>query len=684
MTNFYGVLVRSAKKKNGETTLPDHYIPKPSDNFVLCRGADTEPTAVYGWDEWDFNPYRLSARKINKIIFVLRVECEDEQYIGELISQLKFILYNLIYHNGTGKLGKLSATVIVQYYHVLRKVAEYCVFTSRTSLLTGMNLYDILSNPVYLNSFLGRYKATQNEHKTLSAIVNCLSEITEERLLFKSCTKKDLNLVRKEDNQHPVIPSRIYCELLLLIDPLIDRYYPHRENIKKLIKKMDDRCYGAATSSQLEKLGKKNITLGIEVYRPTMKQALKDHGLLELYKEDNVTVSRAVFVTWLRRIQYIAKLALHLYTGMRDQECARIMYHCLEEHQVSEPVVDSGKVVDRARMIPLISTTSKFTGYRKKVTWLAPDNVLDTVKLLQNIAEAIASLHNIELEDTYLFIKPSIIRSEKSDSLPQTYKNSGERGEFTKLAGDQFIITEDDLDELKTITPNRDFDVDDRFMVGKVWPITSHQFRRSLAFYACNSGFVSLDTVSTQFKQTSRMMAKYYGKGAEHLLPIFCSKRQDSDAGRHVVYDFKISSPIAVVEQLYKDIFAGSDSFFGSTGSQFEKLKGQVERGGISISESKKQTLKLAEEGRIAWRETPVGGCTGTGMCKSYLMGEITDCLTESCTVISTDKVVVQIENLKVLLNRYEPDSHEYEMAEFDLKKLEKYKCNRIDTKNVG
>ena len=42
---------------------------RPELGFVLCRNSEGQATAVYGDDEWDFNPYRLSAKKINIIKF---------------------------------------------------------------------------------------------------------------------------------------------------------------------------------------------------------------------------------------------------------------------------------------------------------------------------------------------------------------------------------------------------------------------------------------------------------------------------------------------------------------------------------------------------------------------------------------------------------------------------------------
>ena len=42
---------------------------RPADNFVICRGVDGVPTAVYGEQSWDLNPIRLRANFENLINF---------------------------------------------------------------------------------------------------------------------------------------------------------------------------------------------------------------------------------------------------------------------------------------------------------------------------------------------------------------------------------------------------------------------------------------------------------------------------------------------------------------------------------------------------------------------------------------------------------------------------------------
>jgi len=90
----------------------------PPPDFVLCRDEHGNAKSIYGEAVWDFNPYRLSAKKISKIYFG-RVFDEDGPAQEALIEEAKYLLYCLIYFAGGGRLGRLSAGTLYLYWSVL-------------------------------------------------------------------------------------------------------------------------------------------------------------------------------------------------------------------------------------------------------------------------------------------------------------------------------------------------------------------------------------------------------------------------------------------------------------------------------------------------------------------------------------------------------------------------------------
>ncbi|MFL7022877.1 hypothetical protein BCS58_00825 [Enterovibrio norvegicus] len=671
---------------NGENGLePDRYVDSPLDDFVLCRDCEGNPTAVYGGDSWDFNPYRLSARRISKIKFNNEFGTSNYDFESLLNDQIKYILYLIIYQSRSGRTGRTSASTLIQYFYTLRKIACFCVEQLDNSLASGITLNHVLANVSYMKAFLSRNSVTGNDKKTSSSILEILAKVEKNKLGFTACSKKHLQIERTEDQQTSVIPSRIYVAMMTLFDNKIDNLFPLKKRINGLIKAMEDRDYGLSIATQESRKQR------LSYLRPTMEEAMVEHGLVDLLKSGElVNLSRAGFCMWLQEIQYVCKMAMHLYTGMRDQEAARVMYYCTSEHPITEGLRDEdNSIIDAGRMVSIVSTTTKFTGYKKEESWIAPDCVLKAIELARSIAEGLAFLYKIELKETLLFLSPSIVRSTKSKPVYINQQNTGEQGFFTKLTQSTegaFDITEDDLSELKQTDLNRDFDNDGKFAVGNLWPITTHQYRRSLAFYASNSGFVSSDTVTTQFKHVARQLAQYYSRGSENLLPIFHEREAPNRQGgkSHIAYEFQLSAPIDAIEQLFADVFESEAQLLGGTGSYMEKMKVRIDSGEVNIHDSKKQTIAMARDGQISYRKTPLGGCTSHDVCKFYLMGEITECFTCTGSVIDPKKLVKLIESQKSALDKYEPESCEYELAEMELQKLEDYQRRKLKPGHLG
>jgi hypothetical protein len=657
---------------------PDNYVVKPAPDFVLCRNAKNVATAVYGKDVWDFNPYRLSAKQINKIKFKQLFDCDNFEFRQCLIEQVKYILYQIMYFAGSGRTGRTSASTLIQYKCYLSSLGRFCVKQLNNDLAFGVTIFDVLSNVSYMSAFLSRVGRTEFEVKMTSGLLSVLGQIDSTELDFKPCSKSQLDLKRKEDKQHPVIPSRIYIEMMVHFDELIAELYPLRENIKNLIISMADRYYGAAIATQASsKTSPKFI-------RPTMIEAIAESGLKTFAaKHLPSPKSRHAFVKWITDVQYIAKSAIHFYTGMRDQETARIKYNCVEEKLIDKDICDeNNNTIDASRMVSILSTTTKFTGYQMSESWLAPDFVIKAIDIAKAIAEGLSVLHKRDVNESPLFLSPYIIRSEKAKYISSNFSNLGVRGNFTSIAKDLFRITETDLSELSQSDPDRDFSTEETFNVGCIWPVTFHQYRRSLAFYASNSGFVSLSTVTQQYKQLSRMMAQYYARGNENFLPIFSTwdekNKQNMISKTHVAYEFQLAVPTNAIQLLFQDVFADNEALLGSTGSFMEKQKARIENGELSIFSAKEDTLKMANAGELSYRETLLGGCLKVGPCDDFLLGEITSCLPCHESVIKVDKLLNVLNELKIEINSFDIRSAEYQILSAEISKLEKYKQHKI------
>nr|WP_244527259.1 hypothetical protein [Pseudomonas borbori] len=243
---------------------------KPTPDFALCRDEKGNATAVYGESVWDFNPYRLSAKKLSRIFFD-RVLDESGQEQQALIDEAKHLLYCLIYFAGGGRIGGLSASTFIQYWGVLRLAMQFCYEQKKKPMVGVLSLQQLFTVPVCLAAFIGQISFGK---KFLAGILHGLARVGEERLGYASLNPANFDLKTPESKQHSVIPTRIYLNVINLTGDLLDQLYAGVGRFESFIACFDDEHYGIVHSCQ------RNRGLGGKAHRrPDMAQAIKDHGL---------------------------------------------------------------------------------------------------------------------------------------------------------------------------------------------------------------------------------------------------------------------------------------------------------------------------------------------------------------------------------------------------------------------
>ena len=95
-------------------------------DFVLCRDEYNNVTAMFGENKWDFNPYRLSANKVRNFNFEGIFKDNSSQQKNIIISELKTILFHLMYSKPAGHTGMLTVDTLYNYYIVLHCVKKSC------------------------------------------------------------------------------------------------------------------------------------------------------------------------------------------------------------------------------------------------------------------------------------------------------------------------------------------------------------------------------------------------------------------------------------------------------------------------------------------------------------------------------------------------------------------------------
>ena len=656
-----------------------HYVKeaRPFADFVLCRDIDGKPTAVYSNDVWEFNPYRLSGNAMSLLRFDLLLEGEFETDRRSLVDEAKYLLFCIHYFAAAGHTGTISASTLYGYYGVIKSAVNYCLSLNDNQFIGIIRLSELFSNERYLANFLTMRDGTSFQKRT-RAICQHLSYIGQEKIGFKAIADLAINV--DDSKQTPVIPVRLYLLFISHITNDLEALEGKLDRLPDFLSEFSDRFYGRSHDGQ-----KSNKVGGKAYWRPNMAQALADYELEEVFTGDLSVSDVKSLCSALKAIQYRMRLVLHLYTGMRNQEVIRMPYECLDDETISEEHKDEdGITIVKSRVIKLISTTTKFTGYRQSAAWYAAPEAEKAVKILQLISEGLARIHGVDLNGCDLFLNPTVVTNPTNKISIVDLASKIRKPAWMQT----LVISDKDFDELQLSDPSRDFDEDEEFHVGQVWPIASHQFRRSLAFYSASSGFVKLPTLKRQFKHLSLAMTRYYSRNFENAQSIFGCYNPETKTfdipSEHIMSDCQSGEVTNIVDMLMNDVLGSTETLYGKTGGHVERQREKLRDGEVLIENVRAETSKRVNSGELYYRDTLLGGCMLKGKCDSFMLGVITDCLTCEDGTIKGNKVDIQIEDLTAQLTEFEKSDGEYQVMAAELDSLVKYKQHRMTSDQPG
>lgn len=649
----------------------------PPDSFVLCKDADGNQT-LYRHLVWDLNPLRLSAKLISKIHFdnYFKEKIYNDQQ-QSLIEEGKYIIFCLMYYSASGYGGTVSAASILDYSNTVRILAKFCYGMRENPLVGALSLQQLMTNPAYLAATLRHLKSRPKQQRNILKIMSRLSAMGERNLGYKVSTNFDDLSVPPPGptEQHPVIPTKLYIGLIDCLLSDLDRIAPYSFRLEKFISAFSDRQYAIDPRTQHLNAGDTKIPL-----KPDFRSGADDHLLTDFFTGDYECNDRSRFSRIITIIQHLLKYVIHAFTGMRDQEVGRLPYDCLMQEEVEAAVLDDkGQIRDAGLIVDIISTTTKHTGYRRETSWLATTEVVKAVRAAQAICRGIASILKVPPESLFLFTSSGPIRMKDSIPLPTVLMKKTEPACFRRL-----IITQSDLNELILSNPERAFLAKDGFEVGQPWPLSTHQLRRSLAFYASSSGFVSLPSIAKQFKHMSKLMTRYYANNFEKIKTIFGyfdpATNEYKLPHTHFLYEFQLAVPMSTALELINEVL-GEMPLYGGGGAQIQRQRELIATDQLDIRDFREDTLKRVKAGDFVWRSTLLGGCTKLEDCDTYMLGQVTTCLICDGAAISPLKLQAAIEQNRKKLLSYPKDSGEYQITESELNKLIEFQRKYVKSK---
>ncbi|MDH4564250.1 integrase [Pseudomonas sp. BN411] len=564
---------------------------------VISRSTDGTPLCFFEDQEWYLPAFAYNVKDNPYFKFLpFYLVSEHHPQNVELCKKL-FIIKMFSINQKSGKPLRLASMHSV--HSLLSHLCTYCD-KNKLDALEVFGTFDTFKKfqkniPTCLN-------------RPLVALIRTLNNInsSERGLLldggiFPYMQKKSRES-RKEPQQFPVIPSRIlYIKYHQYNGCISDFFAYHDKIISFLQAAVDNPYYGRNKAIHSSKKPKNSSPeqLISHLQQPiNFKTAIRAHGLEKLLTKYNWHMASSV-TAFLALVQHCAKNLIHLFTLMRDHEVSGLRTGCLE------PVKGWNN-----EALYVVGITTKMHSSPKPTKWITTEAILKPIEALEKI-NSILSPHAKTGSD-YLFISPA--------AHPICNVSSKSKSIIQKVNLEEKLppvpITEEDIQELETIDPYRNWRDDKRYQIGKPWRITSHQFRRSIAVFAGQSGLISLPALKRLLGHLTKVMSIYYMQG--------CSAKN---------YKFYLINPELVKElrkakqeadgaMFIREALNSTERLLGARGRQVMEERQNV----IWLHDPESYIREQVKRGLIAVKDTPVGSCASLEPCDKRAHGDFSTC----------------------------------------------------------
>lgn len=664
MSNFYQSSSRLAKSQSdtllGTLKFDSSKMLVPDHNFILCRDHTGTPTAIYSENRWSFEPVSTTPNSSNSILtFELKFKnIESKHFSQSLINQVKRILTILIYLiPKSGRFGSLSTKTLKRRFSTLMSISKFCLnMRENGDLLTELTINDLLSNANYLALFSSGL--SNNQKSDLSDLIKNLISVDKKALGFELVK---FHHSKPDSEQTALIPLPIYLKAFTNLHNEISLLYKHKNNLYEFIKEFSDSTKGLKKNTL--KKNKQNFKEVINI-----KDLIAQHSLEKLFTERFHIKDVRNVVKAISSIQKTCKQFIHLLTGMRHGEVLHMRFNCLSEKALSNSR-SLTHTKDFERTVNIISSSTKFSGYKKTCYWVAPLEITKAIEILQQITRGLAHIFGVSENKLPLFQSAKVISHKKSK--PNKIIQSTDA---TVLGLTDIKINEKSRELLLASDTSRAFE-EPQFQIGNSWKFTSHQFRRSLAYYGAHTGLISDSVGAKQFKQVTLEMQRYYRSGYSNIQSLFGFFNSETNEfeipSDHFMYEFQTGITNEKSRSIIDSLMSGEKKY-GKTGSYFSRIRERLNDDEvITISISKQ-----IEDGSISYTDTLLGGCAKNTKCHDRMLGNFTACIDCNNAFISLDKLNDAIALCKRDLSDYPEGSAEFQLSSQELNALNKCKAD--------
>jgi hypothetical protein len=622
---------------------------------VIVRSSSGHINTQLKHDEWKLEQFALGVADNPHFSFLpFYKECD---YRIRNVELSKKIFIMKMFSKGLHSRGPMRLATMHGVQYLLIKMVEFCTEKN-------IKLEDIFGSFESFKSF----HASCSDHlrKSLLTLIRTLNKIDANERGFQidgqifPFIQKDRKHYKAKSRQFPVIPSRILLFKYEQYQSFISDFLELSPNIKNFLDRAArDSSYARSNSSYYR--NNPQTSCGVDVQpQPTMRpkvnfeDAISVHGLTTLAKKYNWdrAISVLAFVTG---VIHCAKNLIHMFTLMRDHEVKSLSAGCITKV--------SGW---NNEALYVAGITTKLYSKAKPKLWITTNAVLKPIEALEKVQKIMEPYTSNP--EKYLII--STAEHPVSNARPS--KDGAVKKRTFEESLPTILITDDDIRELETVDPLRNWRGDPRYQVGKPWWITSHQFRRTMAVFCAQTGLITLPSLKRLLGHLSKVMTLYYTKGCSAQNYHF------NLINPKLANELKAAAAEANGAMFIREALHSTEKLYGMKGREVTKSKSSH----VWMEGSIKQTQDSVKRGLLAWTDSPLGGCGSAKPCSYRAHGNVFRC--GGCRDLVGKKSVMD-ETRQVMeydLSQLDPNSIEYRAEKQNLEDFIEL-CEMIITKSA-
>lgn len=628
----------------------------PDDDLIISTDTVGQVISRFKDDVWDVRVYCAK----NKCVYNFSSWSDIDSLLKKTITkELKVAQLARLYLSGAPR--KVNSTRII----LLRKLARLALTNNitLTELLNDAKHYPSLIasfsslNPKIMKAFLAvlrdlfSIRARHVEFLIAPPNYNLLERL---EIIYNKYPKSKFN----EPTQTKLIPSRIYGELIIGLQKILDDFNHNSVKIINLHENRLRHCAYAVPEAH-SKRSKSAIS---------WDSAISALGLIDFFMQQSLTNWKQL-ASYIGVVHAAAKYWIHLFSGMRDNEANFLPADTYAS-------IKAGTASFRI----LKGYTSKIASQNHAHTfWVTHEIVEKGVDAAVSVGKisAIMCGWDDRTRSQYPLFPGRIARKANTviankntwhfEGAPTASSicDAAQSALMSKIPA--LNICEEDIRELEMFDGFRNWREDQTLKIGAPWPLATHQCRRALAVYGARSGKLSLGSIALQFKQLTETMASYYRKDS-----IFAVNFLKTDEAQRWLEELEHERRAAQFMNYDIDVISSSSRLWGGEGNRIQhgRDKGQP----LIISTDRLLTEKKFLKGEMVYKRGPLGGCTNLEPCSKISFTSIFECIDCEKAILNDDqslrKIKKGINNLIREQELFSKNNPQYKQLELEINSL--------------